>query len=194
VPHLATQALEAKEPGKPAASHLEVAEEEKVAAPEIWPERDAGLNVVHARAGTEVGSWAEVGDLAAVRVHDRSDWWLAAIRRLGLGEGGALEAEFEILARKPFSAWLRVLGQKDRMMSNWETTGDFAYDYVEAVLLTDRPKGKAPTLVIPKGKFVPGQILELLYGERSRFLRFTDFLEQGKDYDRCAFVWQAQER
>lgn len=193
VPHLATQALEAKEPGKPA-SRLEVAEEEEVATPEIWPERGAGLNVVHALAGTDVGSWAEVGGLAAIRVHDRSDWWLAAIRRLRIGEGGALEAEFEILARKPFSAWLRVLGQKDRMTSNWETTGDFAYDYVEAVLLTDRPMGKAPTLVIPKGKFVPGQILELLYGERSRFLRFTDFLEQGKDYDRCAFVWQAQER
>ncbi|MEW6691086.1 MAG: hypothetical protein AB1452_18570, partial [Pseudomonadota bacterium] len=177
-----------------AASRLEVAEEEDVAPPEAWPERDAGLNVVNARAEANVGGWAEVGGLAAIRVHDRSDWWLAAIRRLRLDEGGALEAEFEVLSRKPFSVWLRVLGQKDRMTSNWETTGSFAYDYVEAVLLTDRPAGKAPALVIPKGKYVPGQILELLYGERSRYLRFTDFLEQGKDYDRCAFAWQAEAR
>lgn len=192
VPHVVTRHADDKEKAKSRSASLEVAEEEDIEPPETWPERDAGLNVVHARAETGAGAWAEVGDLAAIRIHDRSDWWLAAIRRLAPGEGGALEAEFEVLARKPFSVWLRVLGQKDRMASNWETTGSFAYDYVQAVVLTDRAApGRPPPLVVPKGKFVPGQILELLYGERSRFLRFTEFLEQGKDFDWCAIEWQA---
>ena len=65
------------------------------------------------------------------------------------------------------------------MAANWETTGSFAYDYVRAVVLADSNPGRAPTMIVPKGKFVPGQILELMHGERSRNLRFTEFLEQG---------------
>ena len=195
VPHVVTQDTDPKAHGKPAAQRLGVVEEEAIVTPESWPERDAGLNVVHALAGPAVGAWAEVGDLAAIRIHDRNDWWLAAIRRLGAGAGGALEAEFEVLSRKPFGVWLRVLGHKDRMAANWETTDSFAYDYIQAVVLTDRAAaGRAPQLVVPKGKCVPGQILELLHGERSRYLHFTEFLEQGKDYDRCAIEWQASAR
>ena len=54
--------------------------------------------------------------------------------------------------------------------------------------------GQPLTLIVPKGKFAPGLILELLHGERSRCLRLTEFLEQGKDFDRCAFQWQAEAR
>jgi hypothetical protein len=168
-----------------------VAEEEDIATPESWPERDAGLHTVHARAGKGAGVWAEVGDLAAIRIHDRNDWWLAAIRRLTPGEEGSLHAEFEVLSRRPVSLWLRVLGLKDRMASNWETTGSFAYDYVHAIVLGDRAApGRAPMLIVPKGKFVPGQILELMHGERSRNVRFTEFFEQGKDFDFCAIEWE----
>jgi hypothetical protein len=188
VPHAATQGARSSD-GKA----LEVLEEEDIATPECWPERDAGLRTVHASAGSGAGSWAEVGDLAAICIHDRKDWWLAAIRRLEGAAGGALDAEFEVLARKPFSVWLRVLGQKGQAASSWETTGSFAYEYVQAVVLTDRAAGQPPVLIVPKGKFVPGLILELLHGEKSRFVRFTEFLEQGKDFDCGAFQWQAAE-
>ena len=189
VPHAAL-ASPARRDAEAGGKRLEVAEEEDIATPESWPERDAGLHTVHARAGKGAGVWAEVGDLAAIRIHDRSDWWLAAIRRLSPGEEGSLSAEFEVLSRKPFSVWMRVLGLKDRMAANWETTGSFAYDYVHAIVLSDRAApGRAPTLVVPKGKFVPGQILELMHGERSRNVRFTEFFEQGKDFDWCAIDW-----
>ena len=48
----------------------------------------------------------------------------------------AAAPKFEVLSRKPVSVWLRVLGLKDRMATNWETTGSFAYDYVRAIVLT----------------------------------------------------------
>ena len=87
--------------------------------------------------------------------------------------------------------WLRVLGLKDRMAANWEASGSFAFDYVHAIVLSDRAApGHAPSVVVPKGKFVPGQMLELMHGERSRNVRFTEFLEQGKDFDWCGIEWE----
>ena len=189
IPHVVTRA-EDEQRRKKGGARLEVTEDTEVDAPEIWPERDAGLHVVHALAAPGAGAWAEVGDLAAIRIHDRSDWWLAVIRRLALDGQGAMQAEFEVLSRKPFGAWLRVLGRKDRSAAVWESTsGAFTFDYIQAIVLTDRAApGKAPPLLIPKGKFVPEQILELLQGERSRLLKLTEFVEQGKDYD-----WSAVE-
>ena len=192
IPHVVTRAEE--EQRKKQSGHLEVEEDEVVEPPETWPEQDAGMRVVHAQAGPGAGAWAEVGDLAALRIHGRSDWWVGVIRKLALDEHGAMQAEFEILARKPYGAWLRVLGRKDRSAAVWESaSGAFAFDYLQAVVLTDRAAaGKAPPLLIPKGKFVPEQILEILDGGRSRLLKLTEFLEQGKDYDWCACDWQAE--
>ena len=194
IPHVVTRAEEDKRK-KSGGGRLEVAEDEVAEPPETWPEHDAGLRVVHAQAGPGAGAWAEVGDLAAIRIHDRSDWWLAVIRKLALDEHGAMQAEFEVLSRKPFGAWLRVMGRKDRSAAVWASaSGAFAFDYLQAVVLTDRAAaGKPPPLLIPKGKFVPEQILELLDGERSRLLKLSEFLEQGKDYDWCACEWQAPE-
>jgi len=185
LPHLSSQA-----PGQ-------LADQETPEPPETWPERDAGLHIVHAQAGPDAGGWAEVGSLAGIRIHDRKDWWVAAIRRLKPGQGGTLLAEFEVLSRKPFSAWLRILGPEDRMAANWESaSGSFRYQHVEVVVLTDAPAkaGGPPMLVLPKGTFVPRQVVELLHGERSRTLKLTEFLEQGKDYDRCAFEWMKGKR
>ena len=189
IPHVVTRAEKAGGKGQRGES-LTVAEDEVVESPETWPERDAGLHVVHAQAGPGVGTWAEVGDLTAIRIHDRSDWWLAAIRRLALGPQGTLQAEFEVLSRKPFGAWLRVMGRKDTSAANWQASGSFAFDYVQAIVLTDRPEpGGGGSIIIPKAKFVPEQVLELLHGERSRLMRFTEFREQGKDFDWCVFEW-----
>jgi hypothetical protein len=189
IPHVVTRAEREGAKGKPGSS-LEVADDEVQEMPETWPERDAGLHVVHAQAGPNVGVWAEVGDLTAIRIHDRGDWWLAAIRRLALGPQGSLQAEFEVLSRKPFGAWMRVMGRKDTSAANWQASGSFAFDYIQGILLTDRPEpGHAGSIIVPKASFVPQQILELLHGERSRLMRFTEFREQGKDYDWCAFEW-----
>ena len=191
IPHVVTRIEADKRRKGGAGVAMEVSEATDFASPETSPERDAGLRMVHAQAGPGVGAWAEVGDLAAIRIHDRTDWWLAAIRRLALGAGDVLEAEFEVLSRKPYGAWLRVLGRKDRTAAVWESaSGSFAFDYLQGVVLTDRAApGRPPSLIIPKGKFVPEQILEILDGERSRLLRLTEFLEQGKDYDWCAIEW-----
>ena len=194
IPHVVTRAEEDQRRKDRGGARLEVAEDDEVELPETWPEHDAGLRVLHAQAGPGAGAWAEVGDLAAVRIHDRGDWWLAVIRKLALDAQGAMQAEFEVLARKPFGAWLRVLGRKDRSAAVWESaSGAFAFDYLQAIMLTDRASaGKPAPLLIPKGKFVPEQILELLDGERSRLLKLTEFLEQGKDYDWCAAEWTAE--
>jgi hypothetical protein len=193
IPHVVTRAEEDQR-RKKGGERLEVTEDAEVDAPEIWPERDAGLHVVHALAAPSAGAWAEVGDLAAIRIHDRSDWWLAVIRRLSLDGHGAMQAEFEVLSRKPFGAWLRVLGRKDRLTAVWESpSGSFSFDYLQAIVLTDRAApGKAPPILIPKGKYVPEQIVEILQGERSRLLKLTEFVEQGKDYDWSAVEWVAQ--
>lgn len=189
IPHVVTRAERKGGKGEKGGV-IEVAEDADFDLPEVWPERDAGLHVLHADAGPGAGNWAEVGDLTAIRVHDRSDWWLAAIRRLALGPQGTLQAEFEVLSRKPFGAWMRVMGRKDRSAANWEVSGAFAFDYIQAVVLTDRATaGHPPSVIMPKGQFVPEQILELLHGERSRLMRLTEFLEQGKDFDWCAVEW-----
>jgi len=187
IPHVVTRAEEKKARG---GSALAVEEAEILETPETWPERDAGMHVVHAQAGPGTGTWAEVGDLVAIRVHDRGDWWLAVIRRLALGPQNTLQAEFEVLSRKPFGAWMRVMGRTDTSAANWQASGSFAFDYIEAIVLTDRAEpGHSGSIVIPKAKFVPQQILELLHGERSRLMRFSEFREQGKDFDWCAFEW-----
>ena len=193
VPHVATQPREDMAGGK--ARGFEVAEALDFDAPETWPERDAGMHVVHAHAGADVGDWAEVGDLTAIRADKRGAWWVAALRRLQLAQGGELEAEFEVLSRKPVSVWLRVLGRQGRMTSDWQTvSGSFTFEYLQSVVLQDRTIGGRPAIIIPKGCFVPEQILELMHGERSRFIQFAEFLEQGRDFDWCSFDWRAKGR
>ena len=193
IPHVVTRDAGGQR-GTKGGTPLEVSEDEMVDPPEIWPERDAGLRVVHALAGAPAGAWAEVGDLAAVRIHDRSDWWLAVIRRLSVDHKGVMQAEFEVLSRNPFGAWLRVLGRQDRMTTVWESASEsVSFDYIQAIVLTDRAApGKPAPLVIPKGKFVPEQILEVLAGERSRTVKLVEFLEQGKDYEFCSVEWGAK--
>lgn len=167
----------------------ELAEEEAPAPPEVWSEHDAGLHLLHAECSSGIGEWAEVGRLVALRLGGRAEWLLAVVRRL-TGEQ-ALHAEFEVLSRKAFSAWLRILGPEGRMAANWENaSGSFSYQHVEVIVLPDaRSAAGLPTLVLPKGSFIPRQVAELLHGGASRALKFTEFFEQGKDYDWCAFEW-----
>ncbi|MCX7962025.1 MAG: hypothetical protein N2653_10700 [Burkholderiales bacterium] len=161
---------------------------------ETWPLREAGRRVLHAIAPPPEGDWAEVGTLAALRAADAGQWWLAVIRRLEMGAGGVLQAEFELLSKKPVSVWLRVLGPEDRMAGHWESaTGALAYEHVEAIVLADGAS-RTPTLVLPRGRFIPGLVAEVLHGTRSRFAKLTELFEQGKDYDWCALAWRADPR
>ena len=190
-PHIAAVAAAKRTPGMPAQA-LGVEEDFAFAPPEHWPGREAGLDVLRVEIPPSAGAWVEVGDLAALQAGERADWWLGAVRRLEPAAHGALRAELEILARRPVSVWLRVLGRADRSVANWQSaSGTFAFEYTQALVITERSAdSRGPSLVLPKGRFVPEQLVELLHGERSRALRFGEFLEQGRDYDRCTFSWQ----
>lgn len=165
--------------------------EEKFEAPEPWQEDDKGRRTLHAHVPSTAGGWAEVGDLCAVRLQGRADWWLAVIRRIGMLGDGAIDAEFEIVSMKPVAVWLRILGGVDTNAANWETTsGEFLFEFHHGILLTDRtPPGGTPPLILPVNVFVTDHIAELLAGEKRRHLQFVDFIEQGEDYDRGTFRW-----
>ncbi len=89
------------------------------------------------------------------------------------------------------AVWLRVLGQGDASVANWETTsGSFTYEYLQAIVLSDHVKAdERPVLLLEKNCFVPGHLYEMMMGEKSRFVRLAEFLEQGEDYDMGSFEW-----
>ncbi|HEX4859000.1 MAG TPA: hypothetical protein VFV17_08260, partial [Usitatibacteraceae bacterium] len=189
IPHVVARA-ERDGAGGATGAALEIEDNEEMEPPETWPEHDAGLHVVHAHAGPNVGAWAEVGELTAIRIHDHTEWWLAAIRRLAPGPQNILRAEFEVLSKKPFGAWLRVMGREETSAANWQAADGFAFEYIQGIILTDwKVPGQAGTIIVPKSKFVPQEVLELLHGGKSRLLRLTEFREQGKDFDWCVFEW-----
>jgi hypothetical protein len=69
-------------------------------------------------------------------------------------------------------------------------SGSFAYEYLHAVMLTDRAKANdRPVLLLEKNRFVPGQIYEMMVGDKSRHVILKQFLEQGEDYDLGSFEW-----
>ena len=165
--------------------------EEKFDTPEPWQEDETGRRTLHAHVPPAGGGWAEVGDLCAVRLHDRADWWLAVIRRIGLLGDGTIDAEFDVISCKPVAVWLRILGGVDSNAANWETTsGEFLFEFHHAILLTDRAvAGSAPPVVLPLNIFVPDHLAEMLAGEKRRHLQFHDFIEQGQDYDWGTIRW-----
>jgi hypothetical protein len=159
--------------------------------PETWMQLDASDAGVGAIVPPKVGKWVAVGSLCAVKPAGGAVWWAAVVRRLQSDAQSRLNAGIELLAKKPVAVWLRVLGSRDALVSNWETTsGSFAYDYLHAVMLTDHAKAEdRPVLLLEKNRFVPHQIYEMMVGDKSRHVILKKFLEQGEDYDLGSFDW-----
>ena len=157
--------------------------------PEAWMQLDASDAGVGAMVPPKVGKWVAVGSLCAVKTAGGTAWWAGVVRRLQSDAQNRIIAGIELLAKKPIAVWLRVLGSRDTLASNWETTsGSFAYDYVHAVMLSDHAKAEnRPVLLLEKNLFVPDQIYEMMVGDKSRHVVLKQFLEQGEDYDLGSF-------
>jgi hypothetical protein len=170
---------------------LDLAAEEIEEPPELWMQQDASDLGVGAFVPANAGKWVAVGCLCAIKPAGDARWWAGVVRRLHAGEMNRVGAGIEVLAKKPAAVWLRALGRHEAKVSNWETvSGSFAYEYLHAVMLTDRAKANdRPVLLLEKNRFVPGQIYEMMVGDKSRHVILKQFLEQGEDYDLGSFEW-----
>jgi len=104
---------------------------------------------------------------------------------------GTVHVGIEILAKKPLSVWLRTLGKGAEKVSNWESSsGSFAYDYLPVILLPDASNSYAnATLLMETGSYVPGNIYQMMMGEKSRDIKLTGLLSEGEDYEQVSFQW-----
>ena len=158
--------------------------------PQVWQLTDRSDWGLGARLPAQSASWPEPGVLLGIRAKGEEKWSVAILRRVDC-IGTLARCGVQILSHRPVSLHLRLLGREGHEASNWETaTGSFQYQYVRAIALPDAPKaGKLPLMLLSGTKFVPKQICEIMMGERSRYIKLADFLDQGTDYSRAAFEW-----
>lgn len=170
---------------------LDLAEEEIEEPPELWMQQDASDLGVGALVPPNAGKWVAVGCLCAIKPAGDSRWWAGVVRRLRTDDKSRISTGIEVLAKKPAAVWLRVIGRHEAKVSDWESaSGSFAYDYLHAVMLTDHAKAHdRPVLLLEKNHFVPGQIYEMMVGDKSRHVILKEFVEQGEDYDLGSFEW-----
>jgi hypothetical protein len=173
-------------------ARLQLTAEDIESTPETWNEKDRSDWGMGVELPAGQGKWAEPGVLVGLRESEAAPWWVGAIRRLSTDEHGLCHCGIQVLSKKPMSVWLRVIGKAGAEASNWESsTGSFTYEYLRAVLLPDALKSHDhPVMLLEPNSFVPGQICELMVGDRTRLIRLAEFIEQGSDYTRVAFAWE----
>ena len=44
-------------------------------------------------------------------------------------------------------------------------------------------------MLMESGSYVPGNIYEMMMGEKSRDIKLTDLLAEGEDYEQVRFQW-----
>lgn len=174
-------------------ARLQLTAEDIESTPETWKEKDRSDWGMGVEVPAGVGKWAEPGVLVGLRESETAPWWVGAIRRLSTDAHGISHCGIQVLSKKPMSVWLRVIGKEGSEASNWESsTGSFTYEYLRAVLLPDALKSHDhPVMLLEPSRFVPGQICELMVGERTRLIRLAEFIEHGSDYTRVAFAWES---
>jgi len=170
---------------------LGLAAEEAEEPPELWLQQNASDLSVGAVVPPGAGRWVCVGSLCAIKTAGESRWWAGVVNRVRCDDKNRVGAAIEVLAKKPVAVWLRALGRQEAKVSDWETaSGSFAYEYLHAVMLTDHAKAHdRPVLLLVKNQFVPGQVYEMMVGDKSRHVLLKEFLEQGEDYDLGSFEW-----
>ena len=158
---------------------------------EIWTISDVSTEGVGGVLPNSAGSWVKIGDLCGIKAKNNSLWWIGLIRRLRTDHKGAVHVGIEILAKKPLSVWLRILGKGTEKVSNWESSsGSFEYDYLPAILLPDANNSYAnATLLMESGEYVLDTIYQVMMGEKSRDIKLTGLLEEGEDFEQVSFQW-----
>jgi hypothetical protein len=188
--------------------------------PEAWAVSDVSINGIGGVIPKTAGAWVKIGALCGIKSQNNPLWWVGMIRRLHTGPDGhgshagpsatekgakespraphvndAVHVGIEILAKRPLSVWLRALGKGAEKASNWETSsGSFEYDYLPVILLPDAHNAYAhATMLMEPGSFVPGNIYEMMMGEKSRNIKLLVLLAEGDDYEQASFQWLAPE-
>ena len=158
---------------------------------EVWNISDMSTEGIGAILTRSLGAWIKIGDLCAIKPQNGQLWWVGMIRRLHTDTEKKVHVGVELLAKRPTSVWLRVLGKGTERVSNWETSsGSFAYDYMPAILLPDAHNAYLDaTLLIESGRFVSDTLYQVMMGEKSSDIKLTKLLAEGEDYEQVGFVW-----
>jgi len=172
------------------ANIMKLVAEEIESTPETWAQKDQSEWGLGADIPPDLGKWAEPGKLCGIQPHGEKNWWVGIVRRMDADN--ALHCGIRIFSKRPVSLWLRVLGAGEHQATNWESsTGSFAFDYLRAIMLPDALKSHDhPVMILENKTYVPGQMCEVMMGEKSRHIKLVEFLEEGEDYVRAAFEWQ----
>jgi len=160
---------------------------------EVWNITDMSADGVGATLTGSLGAWIKIGDLCALKPQNGELWWVGMIRRLHTDADGKVHVGIELLAKRPASVWLRVLGKGAERVSNWETSsGSFSYDYLPVILLPDEHNAYLnATMLMESGRFVADALYQVMMGEKSRDIKLTRLLAEGEDYEQVGFEWLA---
>lgn len=171
------------------ANILKLVAEEIESTPETWVQNDQSEWGLGANIPPDSGKWAEPGKLCGIKLGNEKAWWVGIIRRMDANKG--MHCGIRIFSKRPVSVWLRVLGLDEHRAANWESsTGSFEYNYLRAIMLPDALKSHDhPVMILENKSYVPGQLCEVMMGEKSRHIKLVEFLEEGEDYVRAAFDW-----
>jgi hypothetical protein len=158
---------------------------------EMWGITDMSTDGIGVTLTGTLGAWIKIGDLCAVKPQNGQLWWVGMIRRLHTDAQGRVHVGIELLAKKPASVWLRVLGKGADLVSHWETSsGSFAYDYLPAILLPDEHNAYLnATMLMESGSFVADALYQMMMGEKSRDIKLTRLIAEGEDYEQVQFEW-----
>jgi hypothetical protein len=118
---------------------------------------------------------------------------VCAARRVAVRDD-TLSLGLEVLARRPRSAWLRVLGRENESVWDESTRFERNFDahFVRAMLLTDLPREEASfgEMLLPAGRAGPGTSFDLPLPGQVLRLSVVDVRESGEDYVRVRVRWR----
>jgi hypothetical protein len=159
--------------------------------PETWPMLDASGSGLGTIMPAKAGSWAKIGSLFGIKTRPGHPWWIGVIRRMKTEAGDEVHVGIEILARKPLSAWLRILIDGTDKASDWQSrTDSLDYDYLHVILLSDSHNSYLnATLLMKPRSYAANQVYEIMMGDNSRSIQLTGLLAEDEDYEQVSFKW-----
>jgi len=164
-------------------------------ATEDWIITDLSSNGIGGILPKTAGPWVKIGAICGISDQNEKQWWVGMVRRLHADDQGKIHVGIEILAKKPLSLWLRILGKGAERVSNWETSsGTFTYDYLPVILLPDEHNSYLnATILMEAQSYVTDTLYEMMLGEKSRNIKLTELIAEGDDYEQVKFQWMSPE-